>query len=282
MSLNKPFSLQHKERQKKEKETHDKNRTPKESVGQRFKKSQNERKELIQIIKYSLSMIEQFQKNPEEAEKINISLEMMILCASKLKLGVERYLKDYETLRGSDGFMNTFDSEERSIVRTLEMWTCTEGFHLKKEFDSLKTVFNENSFFNAVKDKVNINVVIKDGPGNIFGFHVSVAPSQKNLAVVDKTHFIFSIKNVAHPDQTNRQFVPSRLIESFVIFHKSNYVFCVPYAFAIVGSGKSAISPKISSLYFTKEQKKFCTPDDINGTVLPNTFPVEWVKVFVQ
>ena len=54
-------------------------------------------------------------------------------------------------------------------------------------------------------------------------------------------------------------------MESFVVFHKSCYVFCVPYAFAIGNFGKSAISPRLDKIYTTKDQKCKCTFDDING-----------------
>ena len=54
-----------------------------------------------------------------------------------------------------------------------------------------------------------------------------------SFTLEDKTHFIFSLKNVNTPGSAAKQFFPRKAVESFVVFYKSNYVFCVPYAFAI-------------------------------------------------
>lgn len=253
-----------------------------ETIRQRYKKTQSERKELVKAIHFAYQIIDNFEMEPESSEKAKFAYELIEQACFKLKRGMKGYLEDYVSIRNDITTKTYVDEDEERIITQLSKWTCTGDIRLTKCFDSEKTVFDENNFFESIKNKVNINVVIKDGMGNIFGCHVACAPTQKNLAVVDKTHFIFSLKNVKSPGAAEKQFVPRKAVESFVVFHKSNYVFCVPYAFAIGPYGKSTISPRLERVYTSKDTTYECSFDNINSTTMPDTFPIEWVKVFVQ
>lgn len=267
---------------KREIETKPKHSTEVELLGQRLKRTQVERKELVKAILHAYHIVENFEHEPEENEKVLFAYEMIEQACSKLKRGVQSYLQDYVEMKNIVLSNVAGDEEDERIIKKLSEWTCSENARLTKCFDTYNTVFDENNFFEAIRNKVNINVVVKDCNGNIFGCHVSCAPTQKNLAVVDKTHFIFSLKNVNTPGSAAKQFFPRKAVESFVVFYKSNYVFCVPYAFAIGPYGKSAISPRLERVYYSKDSNFKCSFEDINSTTMPDTFPIEWVKVFVQ